>query len=97
MAKLTKAVAVEKLTPLQRVRIEMIRQGIKTGELAKKIGYKTDSLTNLLCGNMKSHAAQCRIEDVLGMPFWSTPEEFFARQQTANKRERDREKENRHN
>ena len=26
---------------------------------------------------------KCRIEDVLGKPFWSTPEQFTARQQTA--------------
>lgn len=80
MANRTKAVAVNILTPLQKVRIEMVKRGWKTGELAKRIGYKTDSLTNLLCGNMTSHAAQCRIEDVLEMPFWSTPEEFGARQ-----------------
>ena len=73
-------IAVDNLTPQQRVKIEMIRRGWKTGTLAKKIGYKTDSLTNLLCGNMTSHAAQCRIEDVLGMPFWSSEEEFATRQ-----------------
>ena len=59
--------------------MELIRRGLKTGDLAKAIGYKTDSLTNLLCGNMKSHAAQCRIEDFFGMPFWSKQEEFAAR------------------
>ncbi len=80
MAIQTKPGAVNKLAPLQMVRCEMIRQGLKTGDLAKKIGYKSDSLTNLLCGNMTSRAAQIRIEDVLGIAAWSTPEEFAARQ-----------------
>jgi hypothetical protein len=80
MANRTKPNAVNKLSPQQRVRVEMVKRGLKTGALATAIGYKTDSLTNLLNGNMTSHAAQCRIEDYLGMPFWSTPDEFAARQ-----------------
>lgn len=80
----TQPKAVNKISPGQAVRIELIRRGWKTAGLARRIGYGSGSLSNILSGNIVRPAAQCRIEDVLEMPFWSTPEEFAARQQNKN-------------
>lgn len=65
-----------------KVRIELLRRGWKVRDLANKISLASDTVTNVLCG--KRHlSARIAIEDVLEMPFWSTPEEFAARQRAA--------------
>ena len=53
---------------------------------AKAVGLSSGALRNVLCGNKPGIDAKRRIEDFLGRPFWSSADEFAARQDTEAKR-----------
>ncbi len=65
------------------VRAELLRRGWKTADLAGRIGVSADSATNIIIGNQESASGRKRIEDCLGTAIWSSTEEFFARQNSA--------------
>ena len=68
-----------------KARGEMARRGLKTADLAKKIGVKSDTLTNIFLGVNPGKAAWLRIEDALSLPLVSSVREFTDRQKDAGR------------
>jgi lambda repressor-like predicted transcriptional regulator len=71
-----------------KVKSELLRRGWKFAEFSRRVGLSPEYLTNILCGNTPRKSAHLRIEDALLLPIWSTPEEFAARQNSQEKRQR---------
>lgn len=74
-------------TPAEIVRSELLRREMKLSDLAKHVGLTPKSCTNTICGNNISDPARHRIENFLGLPIWSTSEEFAARQNSPEQKE----------
>lgn len=68
-----------------KARAAMALRGWKTGDLAKALGLAPGTVTNLICGTNRGKSTRMRIEDILGVAAWSTPEEFEARQRATKK------------
>ena len=64
----------------EMVRQELRSRGWMVKDLADRIGVSSRYLSNLLAGNTHSGTAKIQVEWLLGRAFWSTEEEFAARQ-----------------
>jgi hypothetical protein len=68
-----------------RVRAEIARRGWKHGDLAKRIGVKSETLANIFLGVNPGKAAWLRIEDTLSLPLVSSVREFVERTKEAGR------------
>jgi transcriptional regulator with XRE-family HTH domain len=78
-----------KAPELVTLKIALLKRGWKAPDLAKRVGLSVGAVRNILCGNNNNFGQhKPSIEDILGEPIWSTPEEFSRRNQSkkSNKR-----------
>jgi len=72
-----------KADQLDALRIEMIIRNLRMDALAAACGVTRPSLSSQFTANFPSRRMRLVVETVMGMPFWSSREEFGARQTLA--------------
>jgi hypothetical protein len=70
--------------------MEMLKRAISRSDLAARVKVSPKVLSNVVCGSGRSPGIRRRIEEALGIPVWSTPEEFHARASTQRSERRTR-------
>lgn len=66
--------------PAVIARREMEKRGWNAHALAAMCGYKSRTISNALAGDLAREKVWQKIEDVLGIPLITRPEEFHRRQ-----------------
>lgn len=57
----------------------MLRRGVTRGDIARSANVGVGHITNVLAGNKRSAPLRRKIEAILQVSLWSSPEEFLAR------------------
>lgn len=72
-----------KQTALKKVRIRMAELELKAAEAANSIGITRSVFRNVIYGHSKTPAIRASVEHFLGIPIWSSEDEFKARKAVA--------------
>jgi hypothetical protein len=65
----------------------LLDRGMTERDLAEQIGYHPVHVRSVIAGLKSSRRARAKIEEALGAPFWSGPEEFCRRHRQTKTRE----------
>lgn len=65
------------------IRMEFLRRGLKSADVGLRLGVSGDHVSNVVSGSSRSRTLRVQIEDFLGTAFWSSREDFLARQRLA--------------
>ena len=63
--------------------MQLLRRGLKPADVGLALGVSGDHVSNVVSGSLRSHSLQQQLEDYLGMPFWSSVEDFRRRHRVA--------------
>lgn len=61
------------------LRIEMIKRGLSMRDLARMTGFSLEGLSTAFSARFPCHRSRARVEKAIGLPLWSSSEEFSVR------------------